>query len=63
MDGISLPLVAARRVVLMPIVFLGSWNGIEQHWRRFAASLLLLTTGMLGALLASTSSSSTSSGS
>ncbi len=51
MDGISMPLVALA-VLLLPIVILGSWRGIEKHWRGFGASLLLLTTGILGALLA-----------
>ena len=51
MDGISMPLVALA-VLLLPIVVLGSWRGIEKHWRSFAASLLLLTSGVLGALLA-----------
>ncbi|HYG61266.1 MAG TPA: NADH-quinone oxidoreductase subunit M [Thermoanaerobaculia bacterium] len=50
-DGISMPLVVLT-VILVPIVLLGSWKGIERHWRSFSASLLLLTTGMLGALLA-----------
>ena len=38
--------------LLLPIVVLGSWKGIERHWPGYAASLLLLTTGMLGALVA-----------
>ncbi len=51
MDGISMPLVALT-ALLLPLVVLGSWRGIERNWKGFAASLLLLTTGMLGALLA-----------
>ncbi|HSF41890.1 MAG TPA: NADH-quinone oxidoreductase subunit M [Thermoanaerobaculia bacterium] len=51
MDGISMPLVLLG-IFLVPIVLLGSWKGIETHWAAFAASLLLLTTGVLGALLA-----------
>jgi NADH-quinone oxidoreductase subunit M len=51
MDGISMPL-ALLAVLLLPIVVLGSWKGIEAHWPLFGASLLLLTTGVLGALLA-----------
>jgi NADH-quinone oxidoreductase subunit M len=51
MDGISMPLVVLG-VLLVPIVVLGSWRGIERHWRAFSASLLLLTSGVLGALLA-----------
>jgi NADH-quinone oxidoreductase subunit M len=51
MDGISMPLVMLG-IFLVPIVVLGSWKGIERHWPAFGASLLLLTTGVLGALLA-----------
>ena len=51
LDGIAMPLVALT-VLLLPIILLGSWRGIERHWRGYAASLLLLTTGILGALLA-----------
>ncbi len=51
MDGISMPL-ALLALLLLPIVFLASWKGIEKHWRSFAASFLLLTTGILGALFA-----------
>ncbi len=51
MDGISLPL-AVLGVALLPGVVLGSWRGIEKHWKLFAASLFLLTTGVLGTLFA-----------
>jgi len=51
MDGISLPLVLLTGL-LLPIVLLGSWRGIHEHWSGFAASLLVLTTGILGALVA-----------
>jgi NADH-quinone oxidoreductase subunit M len=51
LDGISMPLVALT-LLLAPVVILGSWKGITRHWKGFAASLLLLNTGMLGALLA-----------
>jgi NADH-quinone oxidoreductase subunit M len=51
MDGISMPLVLLA-ILLLPIVVLGSWKGIGEHWPLFGASLLLLTTGVLGALLA-----------
>ena len=51
MDGISMPLVMLG-VFLVPIVILGSWKGIERNWPAFGASLLMLTTGVLGALLA-----------
>jgi NADH-quinone oxidoreductase subunit M len=50
-DGISMPLVALT-LVLMPLVILGSWKGIDKHWKAYAASMLLLTTGMLGVFLA-----------
>ncbi len=50
-DGISMPL-ALLAVFLLPLVVLGSYRGIENHWRGFAASLLLLTSGTLGALFA-----------
>ncbi len=50
-DGISMPLVALT-VLILPLVFLGSWRGIGKHWQGFAAAMLLLTTGMLGALVA-----------
>ncbi|HVS04423.1 MAG TPA: NADH-quinone oxidoreductase subunit M, partial [Thermoanaerobaculia bacterium] len=51
MDGISMPLVLLT-CLLLPLVILGSWRGITRHWRGFAISLLLLTTGMIGALVA-----------
>jgi len=51
MDGISLPLVLLTGL-LLPIVLLGSWRGIEKHWGGYAFSMLLLTTGILGALVA-----------
>ncbi len=51
MDGISMPLVLLA-VLLVPIVVLGSWRGIDRHWGAYAASLLLMTTGVLGTLLA-----------
>ena len=51
MDGISMPLVVLT-VLLLPIVIIGSWQGIHDNWRGFAFSLLVLTTGILGALLA-----------
>ena len=51
MDGISMPLVALT-VLLLPLVFLGTWNGVERRWKGYAGSMLLLTTGMLGALVA-----------
>ena len=51
MDGISMPL-AMLGIFLVPIVLLGSWKGIDRHWPAFGASMLLLTTGVLGTLLA-----------
>ncbi|HKH45378.1 MAG TPA: NADH-quinone oxidoreductase subunit M [Thermoanaerobaculia bacterium] len=51
MDGISMPL-ALLGIFLVPIVFLGSWKGIDKHWPAFAAAMLLLTTGVLGTLFA-----------
>ena len=50
-DGISMPL-ALLAVFLVPLVILGSWRGIDRHWAAFAASLLLLTSAVLGALFA-----------
>jgi NADH-quinone oxidoreductase subunit M len=51
LDGISMPL-SVLAVLLVPIVVLGSWRGIERHWRAYSAALLLMTTGVLGALMA-----------
>jgi NADH-quinone oxidoreductase subunit M len=51
LDGISMPLVLLA-VLLVPIVVLGSWRGIERHWPAYAAALLLMTTGVLGTLMA-----------
>jgi NADH-quinone oxidoreductase subunit M len=51
MDGISMPLVLLT-ALLLPVVVLASWKGIEQHWRGYGASLLLLSSGILGALCA-----------
>ena len=51
MDGISMPLVVLT-ALLLPIVVLGSWRGIDSQWRGYAASCLLLTSGILGAFLA-----------
>ena len=50
-DGISMPLVLLS-VFLLPLVVVGTWNGIERHWRGYGISLLLLTTGVLGTFLA-----------
>jgi len=50
-DGLSLPLVLLTGL-LLPIVLLGSWRGVTEHWAGYAGSLLVLTTGILGALVA-----------
>lgn len=50
-DGISLPL-ALLTGLLLPLVLLGSWRGITERWRSYGASLLVLTSGILGALFA-----------
>jgi NADH-quinone oxidoreductase subunit M len=51
LDGISMPL-ALLAILLLPIVVLGSWRGIERHWPAYSAALLLMTTGVLGTLMA-----------
>ncbi|MEE8138875.1 MAG: NADH-quinone oxidoreductase subunit M [Thermoanaerobaculia bacterium] len=51
LDGISMPLVVLTSL-LLPLVVAGSWRGIQRNWRGYAVSLLLLTTGILGALVA-----------
>ncbi len=51
LDGISLPLVLLTGL-LLPIVLLCSWQGIDRHWPAFVLSMLLLTTGILGSLVA-----------
>jgi NADH-quinone oxidoreductase subunit M len=50
-DGISLLLVLLT-TLLIPIVILASWSSIDQHVKGFHVSLLLLTTGMIGAFVA-----------
>jgi NADH-quinone oxidoreductase subunit M len=50
-DGISLPLVLLTGL-LLPIVVLASWKGVTRSWVGFTVSLMLLTTGILGALVA-----------
>ncbi len=51
MDGVSMPLMLLT-ALLLPVVVAGSWRGIERHWKGYLLSLLLLTTGILGALVA-----------
>jgi len=50
MDGISMPLVVLTSL-LLPIVVLASWRGIDKNWKGFTFALFLLTTGILGALV------------
>jgi NADH-quinone oxidoreductase subunit M len=50
-DGISWPL-AVLTVILLPIIFLGTWNAVEKRWAAYGASMLVLTSGVLGALFA-----------
>jgi NADH-quinone oxidoreductase subunit M len=50
-DGISLLLVLLT-TFLIPIVILSSWSSITTNVKGFHISLLLLTTGMLGAFVA-----------
>ncbi len=49
-DGISLLLVLLT-TLLIPVVILASWTSIHERVKGFHISLLLLTTGMLGAFL------------
>jgi len=50
-DGISLLLVLLT-TLLVPVVILASWTSIHERVKGFHISLLLLTTGMIGAFLA-----------
>jgi NADH-quinone oxidoreductase subunit M len=50
-DGISLLLVLLT-TLLIPIVILASWTSIDEHVKGFHISLLILTTGMIGAFVA-----------
>ena len=50
MDGISLLLVLLT-TLLIPVVILASWTSISEKVKGFHISLLLLTTGMIGAFL------------
>ena len=51
LDGISVFLVILT-TFLMPITLLGTKNSIEKYTREFAAAMLVLEVGMLGAFLA-----------
>ncbi len=50
-DGISVLLVLLT-TFLMPLSLLASWHSIENRWREFAVTMLLLETGMLGVFVA-----------
>jgi NADH-quinone oxidoreductase subunit M len=50
-DGVSLFLVLLT-TILTPIVVLASWGDIQRHVKEFFVFLLVLETGMLGALVA-----------
>jgi NADH-quinone oxidoreductase subunit M len=50
-DGISLLLVLLT-TLLVPVVILASWTSIDRHVKAFHVTLLLLTTGMIGAFVA-----------
>ncbi len=50
-DGMSLTMVLLT-TLLMPLAVLGSWSGITTRERGFYASLLVLTTGMIGVFVA-----------
>jgi NADH-quinone oxidoreductase subunit M len=50
-DGFSLWIILLT-TLLTPICIWGSWNSIQHRGREFVASMLLLETGMLGALVA-----------
>ena len=50
-DGVSLLLVLLT-TLLIPVVILASWSSITEHVKAFHISLLVLTTGMVGAFLA-----------
>ena len=50
-DGVSLPLVLLT-TRLTPVVILASWTSIAERVKGFHISLLLLTTGMIGAFVA-----------
>jgi NADH-quinone oxidoreductase subunit M len=50
-DGVSILLVLLT-TLLTPVVILASWSSITERVQAFHVSLLLLTTGMLGAFVA-----------
>jgi NADH-quinone oxidoreductase subunit M len=50
-DGLSLPLVVMS-VTVLPLLLLGAWNNVRTRTPAFGALLLLLTSGVVGALVA-----------
>jgi NADH-quinone oxidoreductase subunit M len=50
-DGLSLPMVVLT-AVLMPLALLGSWNNVRVRTPAFGALVLMLTSGLVGVLLA-----------
>src|SRR5256885_9965623 len=46
-DGISLLLVLLT-TFLMPLALASAWHAIEDRWKEFVATMLILETGMLG---------------
>lgn len=50
-DGLSV-LIAMLTLVLTPVAILASWNRIDKKLRGYYASMLLLSSGMLGAVVA-----------
>jgi NADH-quinone oxidoreductase subunit M len=50
-DGISVLLVLLT-TFLMPLSLLASWTSIETRWKEFAATMLLLESGMVGVFVA-----------
>jgi NADH-quinone oxidoreductase subunit M len=50
-DGLSI-LIAMLTLALTPVAILASWNRIDTKLRGYYASLLLLSSGMLGAVVA-----------
>jgi NADH-quinone oxidoreductase subunit M len=60
-DGISLLLVLLT-TFLTPLALVSAWGSIEDRFKEFTATMLLLETGMLGVFVSLDPSSSTSSG-
>lgn len=51
LDGLSI-LIAMLTLLLTPVAVLASWNRIDQKLRGYYACMLLLSSGMLGAVVA-----------